>query len=252
MSAERSASHDEIERFRNSYLNHVTIGKRHKTMKKRWVVFQGNIESGFYQLKIFKNDSEKVLKTAYTLTKESFVGTERGALQSQRKPELSNPYWAVILSNVSVVFQELEDGGSGMELKDWDEALKEPLPSEGWMVFQITGFTSNELHLTLHITDDCISLATMNPPQCYKQWKLTRLLQYKARESVVCFLISADEEGGTPEYYEVKAETKGLASIIAQTLKRKVRGISITIPPQASLRRTPSDPYERYTVSPTP
>ena len=86
---------------------------------------------GFYQLKIFKNDSEKVLKTAYTLTKDSYVGTERGAIQSKKRSETSTPYWAVILNNDSVVFQEIDGGyrNSGVDLKDWDLALKEYLPS---------------------------------------------------------------------------------------------------------------------------
>lgn len=40
------------------------------------------------------------------------------------------------------------------------------------------------------------------------------------------------------EYYEVKAGNPGIAAVIAHTLKRIVRGFSITTEPRAGLRRT--------------
>ena len=73
-----------------------------------------------------------MLKAAYTLTKDSLVGTERGTLQSSKK---SPPYWAIILNNDTLVFNEVEGGvdgslgSSGLELKDWDDAVKEYLHS---------------------------------------------------------------------------------------------------------------------------
>lgn len=258
-----------IERFRNGYLHHLPAPeKRHKKAKKRWVVFQGSSESGFFQLKLFKTDSEKMLKAAYTLTKDSLVGTERGTLQSSKK---SPPYWAIILNNDTLVFNEVEGGvdgslgSSGLELKDWDDAVKEYLHSDSWLVFQLTGFTANELHLTLHVTDKYLCLATLNPPKCYKQWPFKHVLQYKARDSVFGFLIGTEDEEATPEYYEVKAESSALASRIVQTLKRKIRGINIPAnlplgiayaqtdgPPttQSNNRRQSSDSYDRYTPSP--
>ena len=37
---------------------------------------------GIFQLKLFKSRKERVLKEAFTVTKETFAGTERGTLQS--------------------------------------------------------------------------------------------------------------------------------------------------------------------------
>ena len=65
-------------------------------------------------------------------------------------------------------------------------------------MFQLTGFTANELHLTLHVTDKYLCLATLNPPKCYKQWPFKHVLQYKARDSVFGFLIGTEDEEATP------------------------------------------------------
>ena len=114
-------------------LNHVESSFYQTNFKNPFPAYS----PGFCQLKIFKNDSEKILKTAYTLTKDSYVGTERGAIQSKKRSETSIPYWAVILNTDSVVFQEIDGGfkNSGVDLKDWDLALKEQLPSgEVWNI----------------------------------------------------------------------------------------------------------------------
>ena len=78
-------------------------------------------------MKIYKNDKEKILKSSYTLTKETLVGTERGALQKPKKKRENSAYWAVILVTDTVVFQEpvpCEQGGVGMELRSWDTVVK--------------------------------------------------------------------------------------------------------------------------------
>ncbi|XP_022080546.1 uncharacterized protein LOC110973768 [Acanthaster planci] len=245
---------DECTRLRTGYLDQLNLdnGK----VRKRWVIFQGNQQSGLFQLKIYKNDKEKILKSSYTLTKETLVGTERGALQKPKKKREKSAYWAVILVTDTVVFQEpapWEQGGIGMELRSWDTVVKSYFSNESWVVKTLKGFVAPEFQMTLHVTRHALSLVTMNPPKCCKRWELSRISDYWSREGI--FYFKVDVASSAEEDFEMKAESESHARRIRLSLDRVLTpgglqplDLSTDRPPLPS-DRAPSP--ERYTPSPT-
>ena len=59
-----------------------------------------------FQLKIFKKMDEKILKSAYTVNKDTFMGTERGMMQRPGKRKSPIEYWAIMLAADTILFQE--------------------------------------------------------------------------------------------------------------------------------------------------
>ncbi|XP_033630821.1 uncharacterized protein LOC117292779 [Asterias rubens] len=246
---------DECKRLRTGYLDQMNLdnGK----VRKRWVIFQGNQQSGLFQVKIYKNEKEKILKSSFTLTKETLVGTERGALQKPKRKRENSAYWAVILVTDTVVFQEpvpCDDGGIGMELRSWDTVVKSYFNNESWVVKTLKGFVAPEFQMTLHVTRHALSLVTMNPPKCCKRWELSKISNYWSRDGIFFFKVDAGLSGEAD--FEMKAESEAHARRMRMCLDRELVGPSSIRPqslhsdqPPLPSDRAPSP--ERYTPSPT-
>lgn len=75
--------------------------------------------SGLFQLKLYKNDSERVLKTSYTLNSDNFVGTERGEIRKNNVTQSS--YFAIVLKDDTVIFGLDIDNQGAVEGSTFDE-----------------------------------------------------------------------------------------------------------------------------------
>ncbi|PIK47219.1 hypothetical protein BSL78_15907 [Apostichopus japonicus] len=114
------ASDFDITRYLSANIKHMIYhGKTKKAVKKRWVVFQGNSNTRLFQLKLYKNDSERVLKTSYTLNSDNFVGTERGEIRKNNVTQSS--YFAIVLKDDTVIFGLDIDNQGAVEGSTFDE-----------------------------------------------------------------------------------------------------------------------------------
>ncbi|XP_072168451.1 uncharacterized protein [Diadema setosum] len=189
--------------------------------RSRWVVFQGTVRTANFQLKLYKSRSEKVLKSTFTLTKDTYVGTERGSLQSSRRAGRQNApansdYWAILLETDTIVFTTLESAAVDLHL--WNSALKSYFSSESWLVTPIRGFIIPDYQLTVHVNRHALCLATLNPPRCIKRWRLSRIVECSNRAGIVCFTLDAD--GIDSGVFELRAETAAQARRIRVALEK--------------------------------
>lgn len=237
----------EIVRYLSTNVHHmiVTGKKKKKTIKQRWVVFQGNSSTNLYQMKIFKNDTERVLKTSYTVTRENFVGTERGEIRKGNNGQ--SCYFAILLKDDTILFHRdiNEDPSESEEQVDlfskWESALGDIFENDSWTVYPRRGLQTSELKVVLYCTRYSVSFGTLNPPKCF--------CQYLSKDMADCrvdgdFLVieMADETQGS---IEVKCE-RWDTSEIKQAVKKSISGES-----DQGGRRSGTYSEERYTLSPT-
>lgn len=78
--------------------------------------------TGFFQLKIFKSDKEKSLKGAYTISKDNFLGLERGEIRGSKskKKGICTVYLGIILK-----------GGKTICLQESTDSHEEGVPKAG-------------------------------------------------------------------------------------------------------------------------
>ncbi|XP_071497440.1 uncharacterized protein [Diadema antillarum] len=214
-------------RFSTGYLDHIVCLKTMKA-KRRWVVLQGDESAGLFQLKIFKNMDEKVLKGAFALTKDIFMGTERGVM---RKPQSKHrtsaiEYWAIMLSTETILFQESKFSSRDLfvkrmasaDLTSWYSMVKSHFTSESWTVYPVKGIVAPEFRMALHVTKHKMCLATLSPPTCSRAWDLERIIDSAAND--VTFVFHVDNIGGDEGYCELKTESKKAARDIHRAVTR--------------------------------
>ncbi|XP_022080369.1 uncharacterized protein LOC110973679 isoform X2 [Acanthaster planci] len=187
-----------------------------KGNRKRWVLFQGVIKTGIFQLKVFKQSDEKILKTAHTISKDTFVGLERGKFDDPRKSSQKaghqTPcYLAILLVTDTLVFHDHTSN-----LTKWQTGVGKYFPSKSWEVVPMTGVAAPISQVVLHVTQHAMSLATTNPPKHYQRWALGRVMEYGVWGARVYFKLDSSE--GDKGYYEMKALTPDQATRIAEAI----------------------------------
>lgn len=241
------------------YIDHRNLEKTSE-IKQRWTVFQGNEKTGFFQLKIFKSDKEKSLKGAYTISKDNFLGLERGEIRGSRskKKGICTVYLGIILKGgKTICLQESTDSHEegvpkAVELDNWRSAFLSHFFCESWIVFPKKGLQSQEFQMTLHATSYYLSLVTLSPPRSHKVWNMEDIIQCECQGDLFLFHITGNETGGS---FELRAESPQEARHINQTVKRMVSsrrhgsktGLKLEVPP--ALPRRSSD-VNRYSPSP--
>nr|XP_054762735.1 uncharacterized protein LOC129269283 [Lytechinus pictus] len=260
-------------RIRTGYLDQIVCLKTIKT-KKRWVVFQGDLKTGLFQLKIFKKMDEKILKSAYTVNKDTFMGTERGMMQRPGKRKSPIEYWAIMLAADTILFQESKSVSRDLfvkkmaseDLATWYAFIKSHFFSESWTVFPLKGIVAPEFRMALHLTHHAMCLATLSPPKCCIAWDLKRITQTSIQEETLGFHI--DSTGSDAGYCELKTESKKTAGEIYRILSRhhskgSIRGALPKLPPIEPIAAPPLlfmrpdlkpggvPGPERYTASPS-
>eukprot|EP00057_Strongylocentrotus_purpuratus_P005234 XP_003730495.2 PREDICTED: uncharacterized protein LOC100893704 [Strongylocentrotus purpuratus] len=260
-------------RIRTGYLDQIVCLKTIKT-KRRWVVFQGDTQNGLFQLKIFKKMDEKILKSAYTVNKDTFMGTERGMMQRPGKRKSPIEYWAIMLAADTILFQESKSVSRDLfvkkmaseDLATWYAFIKSHFFSESWTVFPLKGIVAPEFRMALHVTHHAMCLATLSPPKCCNAWDLKRIAQFSIQEETLGFHI--DSTGSDAGYCELKTESKKTAGEIFRILSRhhskgSIRGALPKLPPmeptvappllfmRPDLKPGAIPGPERYTASPS-
>ncbi|XP_038066900.1 uncharacterized protein LOC119736935 [Patiria miniata] len=186
-----------------------------KGSKKRWVVFQGDTSTGIFQLKVFKHSNERILKIAHTISKDTFVGIERGDFEDStrrgQKPGKTVSYLAILLVTDTILLHD-----DMPNLVKWHSGFKKYFHSNSWEVVPMTGVATPESKVVLHITQHAISLATINPPKHYQRWQLGKVTEYGVWGARVYFEMDSSETGNG--YFEIKASTLVQANSIGDTI----------------------------------
>ncbi|XP_071954142.1 uncharacterized protein [Antedon mediterranea] len=217
-SSSGSYDHDPSERLLAGYLHHMDIEK--KKIKKRWIVFQGNLESGLYQLKLYRKDAERVLKRSYTITKYNFAGTEKGTLENNKKSKSPTLYWAVILEGETIFFQKRSTSvWIRSEIDEWHNTFKSHFDSVSNLVYPKKGFALADDQLSLHLSDHCVSLVALNPPKCCIRWEISRIYGCRIHDNILGFHINSS--GSDAGYFEIKCDSNSTC----QRVKSSIEGL---------------------------
>ncbi|XP_033124463.1 uncharacterized protein LOC117122813 [Anneissia japonica] len=214
-----SYDHDPSERLLAGYLNHMDIDK--SKVKKRWIVFQGNLETGLYQIKLYRKNAERVLKRSYTISRENFVGTEKGTLEKSKKSKTQILYWAIILVGETIFFQQQSTSTwIRSEIEEWNNTFKSHFDSVSNLVFPKKGFALSDDQLSLHLSSQSLSLVSLNPPKCYVKWELSRVHGCRINENVLGFHINSS--GSDAGYFEIKCDSHSTCRRIRSAIEGPV------------------------------
>ncbi|XP_071797320.1 uncharacterized protein [Asterias amurensis] len=205
------------ERLISGFLDHV-IDTR---IVKRWAVLEKSADGDSLTLRLFRDDKEANEKNTYVLSKENFIGTERGSVRQHNKKSPAR-YWAIItIQNPTLLFQHSHNNGAKTVsiFEKWDKKVKDFWKHQSWLVKPLEGANSftKEDGLTLHINWASVCLAYLNPPRHYLRWCLDTIQHISYENTKLCFNVMKDNNNSG--YYEVKAEKERFAAKIKEVVE---------------------------------
>ncbi len=203
-------------RLISGYLDHVIDSK----IAKRWAVLEKSADGESLTLRLFRDDRETSEKHTYVLSKENFIGTERGSIRqyNRRSPSL---YWAIItVRDQTLLFQDSHNSIKTVStFEQWDKKVKDFWKHQSWLVKPLVGGNSftKEDGLTLHINWASVCLAYLNPPRHYLRWCLDTIDHISYDNTKLCFTVMKDNNNS--DYYEVKTEKERFAAKIKEVVE---------------------------------